>query len=81
MELETIGGGVLVLDNVECCAGGRGDRLTSQLLTLLDTWTCQRLLTSLGVPCVTRPASVTLWSLMTASHSVSDKVCVEELLY
>ena len=37
MELETIGGGVLVLDNVECCAGGRGDRLTSQLLTLLDT--------------------------------------------
>ena len=39
MELETIGGGVLVLDNVECCAGGRGrgDRLTSQLVTLLDT--------------------------------------------
>ena len=45
MELETIGGGVLVLDNVECCAGGqgRGDRLTSQLLTLLDTcrYICQ----------------------------------------
>ena len=38
-ELDTIGGGLLVLDNVECVAGGRGrgDRLTSQLVTLLDS--------------------------------------------
>ena len=60
-EMDMIGGGVLVLDNVECVAGGRGrgDRLTSQLVTLLDTCK-QRAMVVVGVTRVPNSLDVTV---------------------